>query len=277
MNTQDPTPTLVVVNGRPMAKSTDVAACFDKQHKDVLRAISNLEVPEEFNRRNFAPISYIDDRNREQSAFEMTRDGFTILAFGFTGKTAMEWKLAYMAEFNRMEAALRGQAIPASPEEESSETPPIDAMQFVTVIVDHRRIDFGFTSEHRSSCGEVVPVISSQDLARLFDRPHFPLLKQLRTNPALSRFEDQQFWWWSYKDRFKRELPYFYMTRSGFTMLTHQWRLPEFGEDGPDHLAYLKKRVFEAFDQIEQRRLHQELPPAVLAVLAMQSAIEVVS
>ncbi|MBR1750871.1 MAG: phage antirepressor KilAC domain-containing protein [Ruminococcus sp.] len=33
----------------------------------------------------------------------MTRDGFTLLAMGFTGKEAMQWKLKYIEAFNNLE------------------------------------------------------------------------------------------------------------------------------------------------------------------------------
>ena len=44
--------------GFPMVGSRAVADRFNKQHKDVLRAIDNLECSEEFSRRNFAPSTY---------------------------------------------------------------------------------------------------------------------------------------------------------------------------------------------------------------------------
>jgi hypothetical protein len=37
----------------------------------------------------------------------MTRDGFAVLAMGFTGPKALAFKLAYIAAFNRMEGQLR--------------------------------------------------------------------------------------------------------------------------------------------------------------------------
>nr|WP_281803491.1 Rha family transcriptional regulator [Methylocystis echinoides] len=43
----------------------------------------------------------------------MTRDGFTLLAMGFTGEAALRWKLKYIDAFNRMEAELRGSTKPA--------------------------------------------------------------------------------------------------------------------------------------------------------------------
>ena len=36
----------------------------------------------------------------------MNRDGFTLLAMGFTGKAALEWKLKYIQAFNAMEKQL---------------------------------------------------------------------------------------------------------------------------------------------------------------------------
>lgn len=36
----------------------------------------------------------------------MTRDGFSLLAMGFTGKKAIEWKIKYINAFNKMEAEI---------------------------------------------------------------------------------------------------------------------------------------------------------------------------
>ena len=45
-----------VDNGKMFTTSLIVAEAFEKEHKDVLRAISNLECSQEFNERNFAPV-----------------------------------------------------------------------------------------------------------------------------------------------------------------------------------------------------------------------------
>lgn len=81
-----------------------VAQVFDRLHKDVLKAIDNLECSEEFSRRNFAPSNYLDSRGKVQPMVEMTFDGFVFLVFGFTGAKAAAFKEAYIAEFNRMRA-----------------------------------------------------------------------------------------------------------------------------------------------------------------------------
>ncbi len=98
---------IFVQNDRVVVSSRDVARVFEKDHKDVLKSIKNLECPEEFNQRNFAQISYVDEKNRKYPQYVMTRDGFTLLAMGYTGEKAMRFKVAYIEAFNRMEAELK--------------------------------------------------------------------------------------------------------------------------------------------------------------------------
>jgi len=106
-------PVVHAKNGRVYADSRDVAAYFGKLHKDVLKAIDNLDCSEEFRGRNFAltlEIKEIGIASREIRSFNMTRDGFTFLVMGFTGKEAGQFKEAYIAAFNEMEERLRNVA-----------------------------------------------------------------------------------------------------------------------------------------------------------------------
>ncbi len=98
---------LQIQNGKAMADSIKVARHFDKEHKNVLRDIENLECSPEFGRLNFEPTSYHDSWNREQKMYLMSRDGFSFLVMGFTGKQAAQWKERYIAAFNEMEGKLR--------------------------------------------------------------------------------------------------------------------------------------------------------------------------
>lgn len=91
--------------------SLDVAEKFDRTHKNVLQSINKLECSEEFSRLNFQPSTYKNDRGRNYQMFNMTRDGFTILAMGFTGKEAMAWKEKYITAFNKMEKELKRRQI----------------------------------------------------------------------------------------------------------------------------------------------------------------------
>jgi Rha family phage regulatory protein len=83
--------------------SLDLAEKFGKNHDKICRDIKNLNCSAGFNVANFGEIFYTDSRGRQQSAYEMTRDGFTLLAMGFTGKKAITWKEKYIAAFNAME------------------------------------------------------------------------------------------------------------------------------------------------------------------------------
>lgn len=100
---------LSMQNGEPVVSSRQIAENFDKNHRDVLRAVDNLKEDV----RNFAQMFFEstepDSYGREQRAYLMNRDGFTLLAMGFTGKAALEWKLKYIAAFNEMEKKLTEQ------------------------------------------------------------------------------------------------------------------------------------------------------------------------
>lgn len=100
------TPDLEIIEGQITTTSNQVAEHFGKRHADVIRAIRNLDAPAEFTERNFALSEFTDSTGRVLPAYRITRDGFTLLAMGFTGKEAMQWKVAYLTAFNKMEAEL---------------------------------------------------------------------------------------------------------------------------------------------------------------------------
>lgn len=95
-----------IIGGKPTTTSLDVAKHFRKRHDNVLRDIKNLECPEDFALLNFEECSRTGANNRPEPHVRMTRDGFTLLCMGFTGKEAMHWKIAYINAFNKMEQVL---------------------------------------------------------------------------------------------------------------------------------------------------------------------------
>jgi Rha family phage regulatory protein len=105
---EDTLPKLAVVDGKPVISSLEIAQMFGKEHKDVLKAIRNVvdDSSEEFGQRNFALTSYKDTWNREMPMCNLSRDGFSALAFSFTGKKAAAYREAYIRQFNAMEAKL---------------------------------------------------------------------------------------------------------------------------------------------------------------------------
>lgn len=99
--------------------SLQVAEKFEKAHRNVTRDITNLLENTEgacskLSRPLFLKSSYIHPQNKQRyPKYYMTRDGFTLLAMGFTGQKALEWKLQYINAFNRMESIIREKQTPA--------------------------------------------------------------------------------------------------------------------------------------------------------------------
>ncbi|RNB72156.1 Rha family transcriptional regulator [Brevibacillus panacihumi] len=96
-----------IENGRVITDSLIVAETFMKNHSDVLRDIRNLGCSEEFRLSNFAESFYINQQRRQMPKVDMTRDGFTFLVMGYTGKEADRFKEDYIKAFNLLEKSLR--------------------------------------------------------------------------------------------------------------------------------------------------------------------------
>ena len=97
---------IIIENNRPVVSSRKVAEIFEKEHRRVLQDIRELSCGDDFRLHNFVQSSYINSQDKEQPEYLMTRDGFTLLAMGFTGVKAMQWKIKYIEAFNKMEAEL---------------------------------------------------------------------------------------------------------------------------------------------------------------------------
>lgn len=73
---------------------------------NILPEVRDLDYSPEFNASNFGMVEYVDAKGEARTEYAMTRDGFTFLAMGFTGKEAARWKENYIAAFNAMEQRL---------------------------------------------------------------------------------------------------------------------------------------------------------------------------
>lgn len=97
-------------NDQAVTSSLLIAEKFEKSHDNVLKAIRKM-VDEGIVKNNETPMfeetTYINEQNKQAyPMFLMNRDGFTLLAMGFTGKKAMQFKLEYIKAFNKMEAII---------------------------------------------------------------------------------------------------------------------------------------------------------------------------
>lgn len=91
-------------SNQPLTNSKLVAEVFGKEHKHVREAIKKLLTTVENStvHQMFSESTYLNEQNKEQPIFIMNQDGFTLLAMGFNGKKAMEFKLKYIEAFNAM-------------------------------------------------------------------------------------------------------------------------------------------------------------------------------
>ena len=79
--------------GQLVVSSRQVAKDFEKEHNDTKKRIRTLiKDMGEISHNYFVPTTYKDSMNRQQEEFLITRDGFSLLVMGFTGKKALEWK-----------------------------------------------------------------------------------------------------------------------------------------------------------------------------------------
>lgn len=93
-------------NGEPVASSRQIAESFGKEHKDTLESIRQILAAENSATKSMFYETTFENRGKQYPMYLMNRDGFTLLAMGFTGKAALEWKLKYIAAFNAMEKQL---------------------------------------------------------------------------------------------------------------------------------------------------------------------------
>jgi len=110
--------------GKIITTSRHVAKIFEKRHDHVLRDIENIisslkseesnslpkigepnQIAPDFSGTNFIKSHY-KSRGKEYPEYLLTRDGFTLLAMGFTGEKALRFKMAYIQRFNEMEEQL---------------------------------------------------------------------------------------------------------------------------------------------------------------------------
>lgn len=121
-------PELMLIEGQAYCTSLQVAEHFEKQHKNVLRDIEEIitqvidnryKLKSERIEKLFEKAKYEVNTGLNTTVkkpmYLLTRDGFTLLAMSYTGAKAMQFKLAYMEAFNRMETALKQPRIPVAP------------------------------------------------------------------------------------------------------------------------------------------------------------------
>jgi Rha family phage regulatory protein len=97
-------PIVTLKDGQAFANSRDVASFFGKRHDNVLRDIDvMLAGPSDLRGLFQEHAEYHDKAHKLVRGFDMTKDGFTLLAMGFTGAKALQFKLVYIAAFKELD------------------------------------------------------------------------------------------------------------------------------------------------------------------------------
>ena len=104
-------PIVSISNNTVVTTSMAVADAFGRRHDHVVRDIRNLLgiLPKDHSPKFGEMIFDVEVGKgavRKVAGFWMSRDGFALLAMGFTGRKALEFKLKYIDAFNAMEAQL---------------------------------------------------------------------------------------------------------------------------------------------------------------------------
>ena len=107
-----------------VVSSRVIANELGKRHSDVKESIENIiknqsaEISVDLKKVIFANI-YKDSRNRTYKEYLLTKDGFILYMFNIQGH--IDFKMAYINEFNRMEKELQDKQKHILPFEEDKE------------------------------------------------------------------------------------------------------------------------------------------------------------
>lgn len=99
-------------DNQALTTSRTVAEYFEKEHRHVMEAIRSLiaqagGMPKIGQTSVFTETTYINEQNGQAyPMYLINRDGFSLLAMGFTGAKALQFKLKFIAAFNAMEKQL---------------------------------------------------------------------------------------------------------------------------------------------------------------------------
>lgn len=133
---------VVMKNKQAITTSLKVAETFEKNHRDVLRAIDNLKKDVRNFAQMFEETKEPDSYGRPRRVFYMNRDGFTLLAMSFTGDKALQFKLKYIEAFNKMEQIIKEQALPQTPEERLALTMKVTYRLDKRVATVEEKVDY---------------------------------------------------------------------------------------------------------------------------------------
>lgn len=237
-------PQVIVAKNILATTSMNIAEVFGKKHYNILQSIENLKpnLPTNFWELNFQFSNYESRTGKntvtQNPMYLLTRDAFTLLVMGFTGKKALQFKLAYIAEFNRMQKLLaerQEQAVQVTAK--APELTLIGGQLFATSL----NIADVFDKQHRHVLRDI------RHLQRQLD-PKF-----YSRNDTEYVFFNTHFQESTYQNANGVECPLYYLSRTGLSLLLMTYTSPK--------TLAVKRRFLETFLDMEQEQKMELLPP----------------
>lgn len=191
-----------VDNNKPVTDSLTVAEVFNKSHDKVLRDIRILGCSEEFRVSNFGESSYTNIQGRETPKIVLTEQGFTMLAMGYTGQKAMEFKEKYIQAFHEMRSEIdRKKVVPLNDRQalvqslrlvtelsDEMEEVRAEVKQIREAVEEQITIDHGEQRKIQKAVARRVYEMSSDDQST---RELFPqLYREIKDRWAVASYRD---------------------------------------------------------------------------------------
>lgn len=152
-------------DGVAVVSSRVVAQDFGKRHDKLTTEIKRMYgeltqfigQPKMVDTPLFIESEYIHEQNKQAyKEYLMTRDGFSLLVMGFTGKEALQWKLKYIEAFNKMEEKIKQQIQTQIPNS------PMDILKVMFSALEEQKQDIVEVKQDVQNFKEEMPIFTSQ-------------------------------------------------------------------------------------------------------------------
>lgn len=146
---------VIMKDQKAVTSSLQVADGFDKNHQHILRDLDGLKEGVQNWTDLFYEDTYIHPQNKQPyRMIYMNRDGFTLLAMGFTGKKALAFKLKYIQAFNEMESHIKQQL------DISKLSPDLQMFHSVFSTLANQQLEFAQQKERQEKLENKIDGIS---------------------------------------------------------------------------------------------------------------------
>lgn len=179
-------------DGKLTVSSREVAERFEKRHDHVLRDVEALlDQNPKLGADYFIESSYKAGTGKPYKQYELTRDGFSLLAMGFTGAKALGWKLKFIEAFNKMEETIKTGALPQSKTKRPALGSINVAVKNIMTVYNAAGVDPRFTATAVTKLYEemadikLIPPIQEEPTEMIYDKTNIAKLLGVLSSASL--------------------------------------------------------------------------------------------